>query len=48
MNKDMGLKIALVGLILGVLYASFVAPMQFEQKLIKSTNLEKSDNEIRH
>ena len=48
MNKDVGLKIALVGLILGVIYSAFVVPMHFEQKLIKSTNLEEKDNEIRH
>ncbi len=42
------IRFALVFLIIGVLYASFVAPMHFEQKLIKSTALEKKHNEIRH
>jgi len=48
MNQDLGLKIALAGLIIGVICAAFVVPMHFEQKLIRSTNLEKNDNEIRH
>jgi len=39
MNKEQGLKIALTGLIVGVLYASFVAPLTVKEKLIKSTNI---------
>jgi len=38
MNRESGLKIALAGLIIGVLYASFVAPLTVKEKLIKSTN----------
>ena len=39
------LDVILIVFIIGVLYASFGVPMHWQEKLIKSTNLEKTKNE---